>query len=179
MCNEIGRLFQGYFPPSGKQIQGTDTCRFIKISKLPAGKKAPYIRIVTADRLIKEEQRRVRMTVGGDQVDYPGDCTTKEADLVTAKVLFNSVISTDNTKFMNLDVKDFYLGTILPTKEYIRIPVAIIPQETIVAYNLQDLIHKGYHYAEVIKCKHQANTQAVAVFKTEDLRDLDLTIMAN
>jgi hypothetical protein len=35
MCNEIGCLFQEYFPPTGKQIQGTDTCRFIKNSELP------------------------------------------------------------------------------------------------------------------------------------------------
>ena len=52
---------------------------------------------------------------------------------------------------MNLDVKDFYLGTTLPTKEYIRIPAAIIPQEILSAYNLQDLIHDGYLYAEVSK----------------------------
>jgi hypothetical protein len=52
---------------------------------------------------------------------------------------------------MNLDVKDFYLGTILPTKEYIQIPASIPPQEIIEAYNLQDLIHKWYLHAEVSK----------------------------
>jgi hypothetical protein len=52
---------------------------------------------------------------------------------------------------MNLDVKDFYLSTILPTKEYIRIPALIIPQEILTVYQLQDLIHKGYLYAEVSK----------------------------
>jgi hypothetical protein len=101
---------------------------------------------------MKEEQRQVRMTVGGDQVDYPGFCATKGADLVVAaKCLFNSVISTDDAKFMNLDVKDFYLGTILPTKEYIWIPAMIIPQEILTAYHLQDLIHEGYLYEEVSK----------------------------
>lgn len=100
MCNKIGRLFQGYFPTTEKQIQGTNTCKFIKVSDLPAGKKTTYVRIVTADRPMKEEQRRVRMTVRGDQVDYPGDCATKGADLITAKCLFNSVISTDGAKFI-------------------------------------------------------------------------------
>jgi hypothetical protein len=56
MYNEIGRLFQGYFPTSGKQIQGTNTCRFIKVSEMPTRKKVTYIRIVTADRPMKEEQ---------------------------------------------------------------------------------------------------------------------------
>ena len=151
MCNKIGRLFQGYFPTTGKQIQGTNTCKFIKVSELPTGKKATYVRIVTADRPVKEEQRQVRMTVGGDQVNYPGDCATKGADLVTAKCLFNSVMSTDDTKFMNLDVKDFYLGTILPNIEYIRIPVSIIPDKIMQDYQLQDLIHDEYLYTEVSK----------------------------
>jgi hypothetical protein len=150
MCNKIGRLFQGYFPPAGKQIQGRNTCRFIKINEMPPGRKATYVQIITADCPMKEEQGQVRMTVSGDQVDYPGDCATKGANLINAKCLFNSAISTDDAKFMNLDVKDFYLGTILPTKEYIWIPASIIPQEIITAYK-QDLIHKGYLYAEVSK----------------------------
>jgi hypothetical protein len=79
---------------------------------------------------MKEEQRQVRMTIGGDQVDYPGDYATKGADLVTTKCLFDSVISTDGAKFMNLVVKDFYLDTILPTKEYIQILALIIPKKS-------------------------------------------------
>lgn len=52
---------------------------------------------------------------------------------------------------MNLDVKDFYLGTILPNKEYIPILATIIHAQIMQDYQLQDLIHKGYLYAEVSK----------------------------
>ena len=89
MCHEIGRLFQGY-----KEIKGTDTCRFIKRSDMPKDRKATYARIVVADRPRKTEPRRVRLTVGGDKIDYPGEVTTKTTDIITAKIMFNSIIST-------------------------------------------------------------------------------------
>ena len=90
-CEEIGRLAQG-FPPA---IQGTDTLHFIKFDAIPAGRKATYLRLVVADRPMKENPRRVRFTVGGDKQDsVPENISTKTADLVTAKILFNSVLST-------------------------------------------------------------------------------------
>ena len=123
-CNEVGRLFQGY-----KEIKGTDTCKFIHKREMPADRKATYIRIVVADRPRKVETRRVRLTVGGDQIDYPGAVTTKTSDLITAKILLNSVVSTPNAKFMGIDIKDFYLNNVLPRLEYARMPLAVIPQE--------------------------------------------------
>jgi hypothetical protein len=49
----------------------------------------------------------VRFTVGGDLIDYPGEVSTKMASLTTAKLLFNSVISTPGAKFMTMDIKGF------------------------------------------------------------------------
>jgi hypothetical protein len=40
-------------------------------------------------------------------IDYPGEVSTKTADLCTAKLLFNSVISTPDAQFMTGDLKDF------------------------------------------------------------------------
>ena len=97
------------------------------------------------------ETRRVRLTVGGDQIDYPGAVTTKTTDLITAKLLINSVISTDGAKFMGIDIKDFYLNNELPRKEYIRIAIKLIPEEIIELYNLRELEHNGFVYAEVSK----------------------------
>jgi hypothetical protein len=138
---ELGRLFQGFKPKNGKAVSGTNTCRFIKFHQVPKGKKVTYVRIVTADRPKKEEPRRVRMTVGGDQIEYPGDCATKGADLITAKCLFNSVVSTPNAKMMGMDIKDFYLNTTLASPEYVRIPISIIPEEFIEQYNLLEFVH--------------------------------------
>ena len=125
MCHELGRLFQGYH----NEVKGTNTCRFIHPREMEPNRKATYVRVVVADRPRKTEPRRVRVTVGGDRVDYPGEVSTKTSDLVTAKLLFNSVISTDHARFMTMDIKDFYLNNDLPHKEYICIPVNLIPPE--------------------------------------------------
>jgi hypothetical protein len=42
----------------------------------------------------KEEKERTRFIVGGDQIEYPGDKSTRTAGLTTAKILINSVVST-------------------------------------------------------------------------------------
>eukprot|EP00957_Ditylum_brightwellii_P171173 13031124-Ditylum_brightwellii.AAC.1 len=66
---------------------------------MPVGRKATYDCIVCNYRLQKEDPNYVRLTVGGNQVEYPFDVSTPTADLVTAKLLMNSVISTKGTKF--------------------------------------------------------------------------------
>jgi hypothetical protein len=66
---------------------------------MPKDQRATYIRIVCANRPEKEEQQRIRFTIGGDQVDYPDAVSTKTANLTTAKILLNSVLSTPGAKY--------------------------------------------------------------------------------
>jgi hypothetical protein len=72
---------------------GTETIHFIIVMDVPPGIKATYLRLVVANPHNKENPRRVRFTVGGDKVEYPGKVLTKTAGLTTAKILLNSVIS--------------------------------------------------------------------------------------
>jgi hypothetical protein len=91
----------------------------------------------------KSEPNRTRITVGGNLIDYPGDVSTKTANLVTAKILWNSVLSTPGARYMAIDVKIFYLGTPLDRPEYLRLKIA---------YKLYDLADEhGYVYAEINK----------------------------
>ena len=57
---------------------------------------------------------------GGNLIDYPGELTTRTADLATSKLLWNSVIRTKDTKFMGIDMRNFYLGTPIDRYEYMR-----------------------------------------------------------
>ena len=66
--------------------------------------------------------------MGGNLVNYPGDCGTPTADLLTVKLLLNSVVSTPNAKFMTLDLKDFYLMTPMKRYEYFRIKLNCSPK---------------------------------------------------
>jgi hypothetical protein len=89
--------------------------------------------------------------VGGNLIQYPGDVSTRSADLTTSKCIWNSTLSFEGAKYMCLDVKNFYLGTPMDSFEYMRIPIKLIPQEIIVQYNLLQLVSDGHVYIEVQK----------------------------
>jgi hypothetical protein len=59
----------------------------------------------------KDEKERTILTLGGDKIEYTGNKSTRTADLTTAKVLINSVISTLGAKFLVIDIKKIYLNT--------------------------------------------------------------------
>jgi hypothetical protein len=60
-ANEINRIYN------------TNTIRFIRRSNIPKGRKVAYGLFVVDIKDHKEEKERTRSTVGGDQIDYPGD----------------------------------------------------------------------------------------------------------
>jgi hypothetical protein len=110
--NEIGHLLQGI-----RNRTGTDTCFFIPKSLVPAHKCPTYRRICCNYQPQKEEKHCVRLTVGGNWIDYPGNKSTPMADLTTAKLLINSTISNPGAKFLGIDLTNFYLNTPMPNPE--------------------------------------------------------------
>jgi len=56
--------------------------------------------------------------VGGNQVGYTSNVSTRTADLSMVEILFNSIISTPTAKCMMGDIKDFYLGTPMEPKDF-------------------------------------------------------------
>jgi hypothetical protein len=107
--NEVGRLFQCIC-----DIPGTDTCFFVELTNIPKNRKITYDKIVCDYEPHKKEKERVRLTVGGDRLDYSGDVTTSTADITTFKILINSILSTEDAAMMMMDIKNYYLGTPLP-----------------------------------------------------------------
>jgi hypothetical protein len=72
------------------------------------------------------------------------------ADLITAKLLINSTISTPNTKFYGMDLSNFYLMTPMTDYEYMRLRLNLIPDEIIRRYNLLDQVDgQGWIYVEI------------------------------
>jgi hypothetical protein len=94
-ANEINRLYN------------TNTIRLICRSDIPKGRKVTYCSFVVDIKDHKEEKERTRLTIGGDQIEYPGDKSTRTAGLTTAKILINSVISTPGAKFLVIDINSF------------------------------------------------------------------------
>ena len=91
------------------------------------------------------------VTAGGNLINYPGELTTRTADLSTTKILWNSVISTLGARYLCLDIKNFYLGTPMDRFEYMKMPIDIFPQATIDQYNLMQHIKNGFVYLEIRK----------------------------
>jgi hypothetical protein len=149
-ANEFGRLAQGV----GNRITGSDTIRFIPLSKIPYDrlKNVTYGKFVCELKPNKKEINRTRLTVGGDRINYPGDCGTPTADLVLIKTHLNSVISTKGARFMTVDIKNFYLNTPMTRPEYVRLKLSDIPDEITHEYKLHNIATpEGYVYIEVNK----------------------------
>ena len=95
--------------------------------------------MVASIRPTKAKVNRVRVTVGGDRLDFPGATTTHCASLTTTKCLLNSTISTPGARFMTLDIKDFYYGTAMARCDYMKLALACIPDKIIDQYSLRTL----------------------------------------
>jgi hypothetical protein len=130
--NECGRLIQGI-----QDIPGTDTCFFIKLTNIPKDRKITYGKIVCDYKPHKKEKERVRLTVGGDILDYSGDVATSTADITTFKILINSTLSTEDAAMMMMDIKNYYLGTPLPRFECMKMLLSRFPEEIVQKYNLK------------------------------------------
>ena len=125
-ANELGRLAQGI-----RDIPGTDTIDFIPFSEVPEGETVTYGRIVCTFRPQKDEPNRTRLTVGGNLLVALYDVSTPTVDLITAKLLFNSVISTPGARFVTLDLKNFYLKTPLPQPRYMHMQLSLLPDKIV------------------------------------------------
>ena len=106
MCYELGRLSQGF----GGRKDGTNTCFFMthdEIRRIPKDRTVTYARIVVDFRDQKADPYRVRVTAGGNLITFPGELTKRTADITTSKLLWNSVISTKDAKYMCADCANF------------------------------------------------------------------------
>eukprot|EP00804_Cyclotella_cryptica_P009391 CCRYP_018074-RA/>CCRYP_018074-RA protein AED:0.17 eAED:0.15 QI:0/0/0/0.75/0/0/4/0/1210 len=135
-------------------VKGTNTIVFIAYNEIPPQRRkdVTYGRIVANYRPEKEDPYRIRLTVGGNRITYPGDCGTPTADMLTTKILLNSVISTKGARFMTIDIKDFYLNTPMVRPEYMRLKLSDIPDHIIKLYKLDKLVTTdGYVYVLIQK----------------------------
>jgi hypothetical protein len=143
--NECGRLFQGI-----RDIPGTDRCFFIKLTNVPKDRKIDYGKIVCDYKPHKKEKERVRL-VGGDRLDYYGNIATSTANITTFKILINSTLSTEDAAMMMMDIKNYYLGTLLPRFEYMKMFLSRFPEEIVQKYNLNALAVNGWVYIQIRK----------------------------
>ena len=147
LSNEFGRLAKG----NGRVIS-TDTIDFIRQSEVPIGKKVTYANFICDYRPLKSEPYRVRLTVGGDILEYSHDAGSPATSLLETKILANSVISDAHkgARFLSADLKDFFLASPMAEPEFMRIHIKYFPEDIKKLYNLNEMVDKrGFVYIKI------------------------------
>ena len=95
------------------------------------------------------------MTAAGNFLEgtYSGKTSTETADIETVKVHTNHIISSVGAKCAAVDINNMYLNTILPSPEYMRIHVQMIPEDIRNEYGITDdyIDNKGFVYFKITK----------------------------
>ena len=170
-ANEWARLLPhgiGTTRPIADQVKGTGTLFFIEKAHVPKDRKVTYANFICNIRPQKTETHRVRMTAGGDRLDYPGDASSPAVSMLDAKLHINSTISDakNGARYLGLDIQNFYLGTPMKYFQYIRVRPAIIPQEVWDdnRYNIP-IAADGYVYLEIHRGMYGLKEAGIIVFR--------------
>jgi hypothetical protein len=92
----------------------------------------------------------MRLVAGGDRVHYPYDAGMPTTDLLTVKLLINSVILTPGARFFTMDIKNFYLCTPMSQYKYIQLKLLDMPEDVTAHYKLLNIATPdGYVYYEI------------------------------
>ena len=166
VANELGRLANGI----PNRVRGTNCVVFIPKSKVPKNKKVTYANMVCDYRPLKDEHYRVRLTIGGDKLDYEKETASPATNLLETKLLLNSVISDAHkgAKFLGIDIKDFFLLTYLPEgeREYMRIYSRYFDDEIRKLYDIDPIIAEdGYVYCEIQRGMYGLKQAAILAYQ--------------
>ena len=175
LANELGRLSQGI-----RNSKGSNCMNFIHREQVPKGINITYARLVVDYRPVKSDPNRTRVAVGGNLLTYEGKLYTETSEIISTKMLLNSVLSTKGARFMTIDIKNFYLGTLMDVYGYMKIKYDTIPEEIKEKHNLAALQHNGYTYMEIQKGMYGLKQSGVLANKhLEKLLEKDGYIKTN
>ncbi len=136
----IGKGFGGMTQGDEKTgTKGTNTMFVMNpkdVPNIPKNQPPLYAKVVIAYRPQKEDPNHVRITAGGNLIDYPGELTSRMANIMTAKLHWNSILSTSKAKYMCLDIGNFCLSAMLDRYEYMKMPITLFLPWIIKQYNL-------------------------------------------
>ena len=123
---DFGGMAQGDDKTGQKGTNSIFVMTHAKIKQACADKVTfTYAKIVMDFCPQKEDPYRIQITARGNLLTYQGNVSTRTADLSTSKLLWNSVLSTEDVKYMCLDIKNFYLTAALNYFVYANAAVGI------------------------------------------------------
>ena len=133
-------------------MKGTKTFHVIRYEDIPPDRRKAiaFSKVVCTFRPEKADPNRTRITIAGKNIRYPGDVGIKTAPLDLVNPPLTIFLSRKGTKFVTIDIKNFYLQKMLDRPEYVRIKLDEIPQNFINKYSLNNYVHvNGWVYFEI------------------------------
>ncbi len=104
----FGKDFGGMAQGDNKMGQKGTNSIFVmthsEILLIPADQTITHMRVVVYFCPQKLDPHQLRIS---NLINYPGELTMRTANLTTSKLMRNSILSTEGTKFMCLDIKNF------------------------------------------------------------------------
>ena len=136
-------------------ITTTDVMKPIPADGLPAGECTTY----TSPQLTIDDNKnpkRVRLVVGGNNLEFGGDVSAKVASMEAKKTLLQFTVTEPGARFASMDIKDFYITKMhrLEKSVYIKTPIKDIPKETIAEYDLKKFERDGIVIFKVDGCMY-------------------------
>jgi hypothetical protein len=122
MSKELHRLVQG---TEGITV-ATNTIFFLshdEIRRITKDRTVTYGCIVIDHWPQEDDPNCIPITIGGNLIDYPYKLMTQTVNMVSSKIMWNSIISTPNAKLGGADIKNMYLKTPLNQYEYLKMPL--------------------------------------------------------
>ncbi len=152
--NELGQLCQGKGTepyPNTKRVADTNTFFLINYYNILCHKQKEicHTMVVCKVHPEKDDPDCTRKMIGGNCICFMGNVGTNTTSLELVKLLLNSMFSCSGARFSSIDLKNFYLNTIMPDPKYVRIKIADITTEFIEEYNLQGCNCDGWIYFDI------------------------------
>ena len=133
--------------------------------RIPKDRKITYTNFICNICTQKSETHCVRLTAGGNKLDYPGELSSPALSLLNVKIHINSTISCarNNARYMCIDINNFYLRTPMKYFQYMGINSKIISREVLNEY---DIIFddRDFTYVEIRRGMYSVKAAGVISF---------------
>ncbi len=149
---DFGGMAQGDNKTGQKGTNSIFVMTHNEIRALQKNQTVTYARVVVDFCPQKADPHRIRITAGGNLINYPGELSTWTADLTTSKLMWNSVLSTTGANYMCLYIKNSYLTAPLDRFEYMKMPINLFPEWIGKQYKLMKYVLNvlnGFIYLEM------------------------------
>jgi hypothetical protein len=146
---DFGGMAQGNQKTGQKGTNSIFVMTHKEIGPIPKSQTVTSARIIVDFCPQKADPHHIRITAGGNLINYPSKLSARTANLTTSKLMRNSVHSTKGAKYVCLNIKKIYLSTPLDRFKYMKMPLAVFPKWIKTQYSLNKFALNGFAYLEM------------------------------